>query len=735
MGDLTKNSSQLGTTAKIAVFLFSLVTSLVYAGDLSEIQSSETVKVVGSSSTGAEQTPVQSTSNGALHSNLRNNAGTEIGTTANPVRIDPTGTTPQPVSLKGGSDIEAFGAQVSLPRQSQVKANFSNSLSANNTTATVSGGGSTALANATVTIASGTGTTATAKLQSNETTVYSPDREMYAQFTAAFTTPTSANSNQRAGLFDANNGVFIGYQGTTFGVTTRAAGVDTFVSAFNADLLTGAVGSSFIRLGVPEAIDYTKKNVYRIRFGWLGAAPLYFEVMAPDGKWVNFHTIHLPNTSTLPAIQATDLPITMEVTKASVGATDVKILTTSWDAGVVDIVDTDNNGVGTITSGSAPTNALVVNTSGRGTLILNITGTWVATLVTEGNVGDGNWVDVPSLSLQGAKASPITANMTAVISPAGFTSLRLRASSYISGTVNISWNQSRANGNLVLVAGNVPSGTADVGNPIKIGGVYNATLPIYSDGQRTEIQTDLNGRIVTSAITGFGAAFTFGDVVSASTALKAVRRTTYNEQTTNAQRSFSSSDVDDDGSPADTGARKLHITYLDSTGAGPFDEVITLNGTTCVATVATNIAFVEHIEITTVGSTGSNEGTLTMFVDSSCGSGTIGTIEANSRQSFWAHHYVPTGKIANVTGISAGHNGTTVGSGAVFVLKAKNLTVADSVEDQVSDFVRLYGQSSTFSRNYASPIKVTGPSRLVLYVIPESASTFTYRAAIDYFEP
>jgi hypothetical protein len=38
----------------------------------------------------------------ALHTNLRNNTGTEIGTLSNPVRINPTGTTAQPVELQDG---------------------------------------------------------------------------------------------------------------------------------------------------------------------------------------------------------------------------------------------------------------------------------------------------------------------------------------------------------------------------------------------------------------------------------------------------------------------------------------------------------------------------------------------------------------------------------------------------------------------------------------------------------
>jgi hypothetical protein len=53
--------------------------------DLSDVNASQSIKIIGSDSTGVEQTPVQSTSNGGLHTNLRNNAGTEIGTQSNPM--------------------------------------------------------------------------------------------------------------------------------------------------------------------------------------------------------------------------------------------------------------------------------------------------------------------------------------------------------------------------------------------------------------------------------------------------------------------------------------------------------------------------------------------------------------------------------------------------------------------------------------------------------------------------
>lgn len=46
--------------------------------DINDIQSALTTKIVGSDATGVEQTPVQSTSAGGLHINLRNASGTEL---------------------------------------------------------------------------------------------------------------------------------------------------------------------------------------------------------------------------------------------------------------------------------------------------------------------------------------------------------------------------------------------------------------------------------------------------------------------------------------------------------------------------------------------------------------------------------------------------------------------------------------------------------------------------------
>lgn len=252
-------------------------------------------------------------------------------------------------------------------------------------------------------------------------------------------------------------------------------------------------------------------------------------------------------------------------------------------------------------------------------------------------------------------------------------------------------------------------------------------------GNLSYLKVDENGGLVTTALTGFGADFSFGDVTSASLSIKVVRRTAYTEPGSNAVRSFSSS-IDSD-SAAGTGARTIQISFMNAAYGAIQSEVLTLNGTTCVATVSNEIAYIEDLQTLTGGSGGTNAGVITLFNNNTCGGGTIGTIGIGDGQAFWAHHYIALGKVANVTGISVSHNGTTVGSGGVFIMRSKQLTVANSREIQVSDFVRLYGQSSTFARSYTSPLKVNGPARLDLFVTPETATSTVYRGSIDFFEP
>jgi hypothetical protein len=385
--------------------------------------------------------------------------------------------------------------------------------------------------------------------------------------------------------------------------------------------------------------------------------------------------------------------------------------------------NSDKTGSGTIT---ALNGSVAVNTQGCAAVMFNVSGTWVATLTIQATLDGTTWFTVTGQDAQtGLALTTTTTNRVIAVACGGFAQVRLTATLFTSGTATIVYDaaigaQEPVRATIGNTASTAPSQAQLVAGKDLAGNMY-------------AVQVDDQGRLVTSAITGFGADFAFGDISTAATTRVVLRRTAYTEQTTNAQRSIASANAAD--TAAGTGARTVKITYYDQTGAGPFTETLTLNGVTFVNTVATNICFIEQMEVVTAGSGGVNAGILTLRAAAAGGGAIIGTINATDNQTFWAHHYVPVGKVCNITGISCGHNGTTVGSGALFTLNARPIGVANAIEAQVSDFVRLYGQSSTFARNYVSPIKVTGPARLQVYVTPETSTATIYRCAIDFFEP
>lgn len=92
--------------------------------DLTDIQSAGTTKLVGSDNTGLEQTPVQATSQGGLHVNIRDNAGTEKGVVAQPIDVR-LGDGSDTVSVAATGDLKVVDGlrvggvygRVSLPTQ------------------------------------------------------------------------------------------------------------------------------------------------------------------------------------------------------------------------------------------------------------------------------------------------------------------------------------------------------------------------------------------------------------------------------------------------------------------------------------------------------------------------------------------------------------------------------------------------------------------------------------------
>lgn len=216
-----------------------------------------------------------------------------------------------------------------------------------------------------------------------------------------------------------------------------------------------------------------------------------------------------------------------------------------------------------------------------------------------------------------------------------------------------------------------------------------------------------------------------------------VRQTTYVEQTTQAQRSIVSTNAND--SSTGTGARTVTIYYYDATCAGPFTETITLNGTTPVNTTNTNICFIESMIVSTVGSNGSNVGTLNLYT----GTGATGTIFAaigtaavatgtGDNQTFYAHHYVPSGKVIKgyiiVTGIIAAAGGGS----SVTVVRYRDPTSSTSPWIVISDFLNA-SQGNSLSRQYSVSIDLPGPAVVAAFVTPANNNS-TATCSFDWSE-
>lgn len=299
-----------------------------------------------------------------------------------------------PVTLGYGS-MDTFGKLMTSHSHNDIDLQFFRDDPNNILTITTANGGAATAQSGYALFSTSTATAGSIRGVSTDKTHYHSGGEIYSMMAVAFISGGQATSFQRVGLYDTNDGFYIGYENTTFGVTVRNGASNTFTAqaSFNVDTLTGTAESKFTRNGTPEAIDFTKLNVFRIRFGWLGAAPVKFEVLAPDGNWVLFHVIRQPNLSDTPHINNADLPMTLEATKTA-GATNIQINTTCWGAG---IQFDDMQWSETSTLGTAVNSVVEYNINGLGSASMYIATTTTGTMIFEVSIDGKVWFTHPSI--------------------------------------------------------------------------------------------------------------------------------------------------------------------------------------------------------------------------------------------------------------------------------------------------------------------------------------------------
>lgn len=239
----------------------------------------------------------------------------------------------------GKQDYGSSGESIQGSRIQQLEVRFDESIAAADVTQTSLNGGSLTQSGALGLISSSGDPNGLMRVQTNGTLRYSPGRELYLAGTFAVNAiPTSSNTTVRFGAFDDNDGIWFGFIGPNPVVATRLAGIDTIIprTDWNLDPLDGTEGSKFTRAHDDEPIDFTKINIFRVRWLHYGTGCIAFDVMSPDGRWVTFHCIRRPNTSGSLTIANTNLPIRSEVEKIGADTQDVIVKHGCWDAGTVE---------------------------------------------------------------------------------------------------------------------------------------------------------------------------------------------------------------------------------------------------------------------------------------------------------------------------------------------------------------------------------------------------------------
>jgi hypothetical protein len=219
-----------------------------------------------------------------------------------------------------------------------------------------------------------------------------------------------------------------------------------------------------------------------------------------------------------------------------------------------------------------------------------------------------------------------------------------------------------------------------------------------------------------------------GYVATAATSGVIVRATTYTPQGANAQRSVNSTSASD--ASAGTGARTVTINYLTS-GFVLKSETVTLNGITGVNTVNTDIAYIESIVVASVGSGGGNVGAIQVWTATGATGSIWGSIAASDNQTFWAHHYIPTGLtcyILNLTG------GATVVAGQTNMNYISN-PVAGTTNPQLQIGCTIVHQAAgTWDHDYEVPLVIAGPALVWANERPVAVTASTAVASFDYVQ-
>jgi hypothetical protein len=165
-----------------------------------------------------------------------------------------------------------------------------------------------------------------------------------------------------------------------------------------------------------------------------------------------------------------------------------------------------------------------------------------------------------------------------------------------------------------------------------------------------------------------------------------------------------SSDILDDGAPANSGALTVTIHYLNLVGTEK-SETVTMDGTTNVNTVATDIYRIQAFRIATCGAGGRAAGNIDVRnkADHTTVYSRIGLGYTRARNSGYS---VPKGKTLYITSMSVSATGVATGKDVVFALLMKYDDKSSTILDFYMPYAEIGVNDGSFVREFEIPIKV-----------------------------
>jgi hypothetical protein len=218
--------------------------------------------------------------------------------------------------------------------------------------------------------------------------------------------------------------------------------------------------------------------------------------------------------------------------------------------------------------------------------------------------------------------------------------------------------------------------------------------------------------------------FCLGNKTTTATSEVLVSNRDYVEQDSEAQRSVVSTSSQD--SSGGSGAKVIRIIYLTSDYEEKYEDV-TLNGTTRVATTASDIRFIQDLRVVQGASAA---GALKVYETAAGAQNEFCGIGAYTTQAFFAHYYVPAGCKAYIVRWHA-----TVDDEVKFKLLGRNCLDGTNLVDTILDLDNLVDAGITPPTRLSFHDELMGvwaPEKAYVRItaVPNQATSTTIRAGL-----